>query len=96
MARIALYFGLIVKQHLRDVALTNTANIEAWLVAIERQLKTNEHYVKQTNGDVMLAEIGNGHVLDHIRQIRAELSGKETFPERHNLADHPLFRPIKQ
>ena len=67
--------------------------IEAHLVGIERQLDVNEAYVKDSGGDVVMAEIGNSHVRDALAEIRKELAGERTFPEPYLFADFGSFKP---
>lgn len=67
--------------------------IEAHLVGIERQLDVNEAYVKDSGGDVVMAEIGNSHVRDALAEIRKELAGVKTFPEPYLFADFGSSKP---
>lgn len=55
--------------------------IEAHLVGMERQLKVNEAYVKDDGGDLVLAQICNGHLRDAIAEIRKEMAGILTYPD---------------
>jgi len=65
--------------------------IEMHLIGIERQLKTNEAYVKDGGGDVTMAEIGNSHVRDAIAEIRKELAGEVTYPDPFLMIKSPAF-----
>lgn len=68
------------------MAHDSKARILAHLVGMERQMLINEAYVKSGGEDVIMAQIGNGHLRDAIREIRRELAGEKTYP------DWTLFR----